>query len=350
VLDIENYLAFYENKRILVTGGAGAIGTRLVNKLATLGAMVIVLDNLSSSYKWNIPNFKNVLFVQGDVSNDIDLKRVFNEKPEIIFHLAAFFANQNSVDYPEKDLRTNGLGTLKLLEYSEIYGRISRFVYASSGCSIYPSDAPMPYKEELTNMYLSTPYQITKMLGELYCNYYCKIKGISVTKARFFNSFGPGEIPGQYRNVIPNFIYWAKLRKPLPITGSGKETRDFTYVDDIADGLLRIGYFKEAIGEEINLAAGREIRIKNLAHTINKLTKNKAGTVQLPRRKWDTKPRLLASNEKAKRLLGFKPKVGFEEGLKLTLKWFNDNWENIKKSADFNPGMSSAVKTNPKSG
>jgi len=340
------HLNFYKEKKVLVTGGAGAVGSNLVRKLLDLGAFVIVIDNLSSGYTWLLPqDSPNLLFVKGDITNDIDLKRVFNEEPEIIFHLAAFFANQNSVDYPEKDLMTNGFGTLKLLEYTRIYGKIERFVYASSGCSIYPSDAPMPYKEELPpSMYMSTPYQITKMLGELYCNYFWKMYDIPVTKARFFNSFGPGEVPGQYRNVIPNFIYWAMKGRPLPITGTGEETRDFTYVGDIVDGLLRMGYYKEAIGEAFNLAAGREVKIKYLAEKVNELTGNKVGIVFKPRRKWDTKPTLLASNEKAKKVLGFEPDPDFDKRLKETVEWFKENWENIEKCAQFGPGVSSAVR------
>lgn len=342
---MEDYLSYYKDKKVLITGGAGAIGSNLTHTLLDLGTFVTVIDNLSSGYKWNLPqNYPNLLFIEGDISNDIDLKRAFNEKPEVIFHLAAFFANQNSVDYPEKDLKTNGLGILKLLEYTEIYGKISRFVFAASGCSIYPSDAPMPWTENLVNTYLSTPYQITKMLGELYCNYYYKIKKIPVVKARFFNSFGPGEVPGQYRNVIPNFIYWAKLGKILPITGTGEETRDFTFVGDICDGLLRMGYFKEAIGEEMNLATGREIKIKDLANLINKHTGNHAGIKFLPRRNWDSKERMLASNEKAKKIIGFKPNLNFEVCLNLVIKWFDENWEKIKKFADFPPGTSSAVR------
>jgi len=341
---MEKYLEKYKDKKILVTGGAGAIGSRLVRKLLELDVFVIVLDNLSSGYSWNLPQSNNMLFVGGAITNDIDLKRVFNEKPEIIFHLAAFFANQNSVDYPEKDLKTNGLGTLKLMEYSVIYNKLERFVYASSGCSIYPSDAPMPYKEELTTMYLSSPYQVTKMLGELYGNYFYKQYGIPFTKARFFNSYGPGEVPGQYRNVIPNFIYWAIKGKSLPITGTGEETRDFTYVDDIVDGLLRLGYYEAAIGEAFNLAAGREIKIKYLADTINQLVGNNAGIKYLSRRKWDTKPRILASNIKAKEKLGFNPDPDFEKGLKVAIKWFKDNWDNIERVASFEPGVSSAVR------
>ncbi|MHA1221740.1 MAG: NAD-dependent epimerase/dehydratase family protein [Candidatus Heimdallarchaeaceae archaeon] len=341
---MEEYLEYYKDKRVLVTGGAGAIGSYLTKKLTSLGSFVIVIDDLSSGYLWNLPDVSNLLFVKGDITSDINIKRVFNEEPEIIFHLAAFFANQNSVDYPEKDLLINGFGTLKLLEYSKIYGKLERFVYASSGCSIYPSDAPMPFVEELTNLYMSTPYQITKMIGEVYCNYFWKVQNVPCSKARFFNSFGPGEVPGQYRNVIPNFIFWAKQGLALPITGTGEETRDFTFVGDIVDGLLRMGYFKEAIGEEMNLAAGREIKIKELAATVNRLVGNNSGIKFKPRRAWDTKLRMLASNEKAKKLIGFKTNQNFEECLKITIKWFDDNWEKIIDSADFPPGMSSAIR------
>lgn len=342
---MSDYLKYYKQKRVLITGGAGAVGSNLVKRLLELGAFVLVMDDLSSGYTWNLPDTeKNMIFFKGDVADDSDLKRAFNERPDIVFHLAAFFANQNSVDYPEKDLRTNGLGMLKLLEYSALYGKLDRFVYASSGCSIYPSDAPMPYKEELTSMHMSTPYQVTKMLGELYGNYFIKQYDLPFTKARFFNSYGPGEIPGQYRNVIPNFIFWAKQGKALPITGTGEETRDFTYVGDIVDGMLRMGFMQEALGEPFNLAAGREIQIKYLAETINSKTGNEGGVEFYERRKWDTKPRLLASNEKAKKVLGFEPDLDFEKGLDKAIEWFDREWSNITASADFGPGLSSAVR------
>ena len=114
-----NYPDIYKDQTILVTGGAGAIGSNLSRKLAEAGAAkVIILDDLSASYVWNIHNLPNVLFVEGSITNDIDLKRVFHEKPSYIFHLAAFFANQNSVDYPEKDLLVSKLGTIKMLEHA----------------------------------------------------------------------------------------------------------------------------------------------------------------------------------------------------------------------------------------
>jgi len=340
---MDDYLRFYEGRTVLVTGGAGAIGSNLSRALAELGAQVFVLDDLSSAERWNIPSLPGLLFVEGDILDEVKLKRVFVERPQIVFHLAAFFANQNSVDHPERDLMVNGMGTMRMLEYSVLTG-VERFVYASSGCSIYGSSAPLPLKEEFMSMHLSTPYQITKMLGELYCNFFYNHYSLKVVKPRFFNSYGPGEVPGQYRNVIPNFIYWAMKGLPLPITGSGEETRDFTYVGDIVDGLLRAGVIESAVGQEFNLASGRETRIIDLAHMVNEATGNTAGIRFAARRKWDTKSRLLASIDRARELIGYEPKTTFKEGLQRTIQWFRDNWDRIEAAARFGPGISSAVR------
>ena len=338
-------MKIYKDHTILITGGAGAIGSNLSRKLAESGAAkVIILDDLSASHKWNIPNLPNVLFVEGSITNDIYLKRVFHEKPTYIFHLAAFFANQNSVDFPEQDLLVSQLGTIKMLEHAVLFGGVKRFVYAGSGCAIYGAQAPLPLKEDFVSLHLSTPYQISKMGGELYCNFYWHHYGLPIVKTRFFNSYGPGEVPGQYRNVIPNFIFWAITGQPLPITGEEKMTRDFTYVMDIVDALMQAGWSEKAIGEEMNIASAREIEIVQLAETINQLTDNKAGLLYTDRRKWDTKSRLLASIDRAKDLLGYDPQTTFEEGLKKTIQWFRDNWEAINRDAEFPPGMSSAVK------
>jgi len=340
-----NHFEQYQDQTILITGGAGAIGSNLSRALAEVGAAnVIILDDLSASYAWNIPNLSNVLFVEGSITNDVDLKRVFREKPDYIFHLAAFFANQNSVDYPEKDLLVSQLGTIKILEHAILMGGIARFVYAGSGCAIYGAQAPLPLREEFISMHLSSPYQISKMAGELYCNFYWHHYSLPVVKTRFFNSFGPGEVPGQYRNVIPNFIYWAMQGKPLPITGDGKMTRDFTYVEDIVNALMRAGIREEAIGQEINIASATEIEIVEMANTVNDLIGNKAGLLYTDRRKWDTKSRLLASVDRARDILGYEPKTEFKTGLIKTIKWFEDNWESIQKDAEFQPGMSAAVK------
>ncbi len=343
-----DYLKYYHGKTVLVTGGAGAIGSNLTRALAEAGArLVIVLDDLSSAAVWNVPGLANVIFVAGSILDEVELKRVFFEGPELVFHLAALFANQNSIDHPETDLLVNGLGTLKLLQYSRLAG-VRRFLYASSGCSIYGSSAPLPLTEEFMSLHLSSPYQITKMLGELYCNFFQHHYDLPVVKARFFNSYGPGEVPGQYRNVIPNFIYWALKRQPLPITGTGEETRDFTYVGDIVEGLLRAGYFEAALGQEFNLASGQETRIIDLARMINDQVGNPGGILFAERRKWDTKSRLLASVTRAGQLIGYAPGTPLAAGLGHTVAWFRDNWNAIQAAARFGPGMSSAVR--PRSG
>ncbi len=341
----EDYKAFYQGKKVLVAGGAGAIGGNLVCELAAAGAdKVIVLDDLSSGMRQNLPSLPNILFVEGSVLNEEKLKRVFFEGTQLVFDLVALFANQNSIDHPESDLLISGLGTLKLLQYAHL-AQVERFIYASSGCSIYGSNNHLPLKEESFSLHLSSPYQITKMLGELYCNFFYSYYGLKTVRSRLFNVYGPGEVPGQYRNVIANFIHWAKLGKPLPITGSGEETRDFTYVDDIVDGLMRAGYFESAIGQAFNLASGHETQILNLANKINELTGNRAGVTFTERRKWDTKGRLLASIECAKSLIGYEPRISIEEGLKETVHWFEQHWRWIRLYARFEPGVSSAVRS-----
>jgi len=204
-------LDYYSGRSILVTGGAGAVGSNLIIALSLLvgsSGKVVILDNLSSikvKDPWNVTPLPNIMFVQGDVRSDIDLKRVFKENPSIVFHLAAFFANQNSIDYPEISAEVDVIGQIRLLEYSRLAG-VERFVYASSGCAIYGSYPELPLKEEFVSMHLTTPYQINKMTGEMYCNFYHHHYGLPIVNCRFFNSYGPGEVPGQYRNVIPNLI------------------------------------------------------------------------------------------------------------------------------------------------
>jgi nucleoside-diphosphate-sugar epimerase len=182
---------------------------------------------------------------------------------------------------------------------------------------------------------LHTPYQVTKLLGELYTNYFNNLYGLPIVNARFFNVFGPGEVPGKYRNVIPNFIYWAIQGQPLPITGDGTETRDWTYVDDIVSGLLTMGIDEQAIGEAINLGSGVDHRVIDMANLVNEIVGNKAGIKFVPRREWDVKTRLLSSIEKANRLLNYEPHQQFDEGIRQVYKWFGENWENIKRSAEF---------------
>jgi nucleoside-diphosphate-sugar epimerase len=326
--------AAYRGQTALVTGGAGCVGSNLCRALLEAGAEVVVVDDLSAAARWNLPTSDRLTFLEGSILDRELLGRAFAKKPSHVFHLAAFFANQNSVDHPESDLQVNGLGTLRVLERARAAG-VERVVYASSGCSVYGSQAPLPLREDFVSLNLDTPYQVTKLLGELYCNFFRNYYDLPVVRARLFNVYGPGEVPGRYRNVIPNFIYWARRGQPLPITGTGDETRDFTYVADIVSGLLRCGILPGAVGEAMNLASGVETKIMDLAKQVNTLTGNRAGLETRERRRWDTHSRRCASVEKARKLLGYQPRTDFGTGLRQTLEWFDKHKSEIDEAARF---------------
>ncbi len=332
---MNDYLSEYKGKAILITGGAGCIGSNLTTALIKAeAAKIIVLDDLSAAEKWNIPTAPNVVFIQGSVLDEEVLKRAFTQRFDFVFHLAAHFANQNSVDNPETDLMVNGLGILKVLEYSHLT-RVGKFIFASSGCSVYGSQAPLPLKEDFVSLHLDTPYQITKLLGELYCNFFYNYYGLPVVIARYFNVYGPGEIPGAYRNVIPNFIWWALHQKPLPITGTGEETRDFTFVEDIVRGTLLLGVITEAVGDAFNLASETETKVMDIANMVNEITGNHNGIEFVARRDWDKIIRRRASVEKAGKILGYEPKIEIKDGIKKTFDWIKSNQEKIEASAKF---------------
>ncbi len=332
---MKKYLEEYKGKNVLITGGAGCIGSNLTRALIKAEAgRIVVLDDLSAAEKWNVPVAPSVVFIQGSILDEEALKRAFSPKPDFVFHLAAHFANQNSVDHPETDLAVNGLGVLKVLEYSHLSG-VGRVVFASSGCSVYGSQAPLPLKEDFVSLHLDTPYQITKLLGELYCNFYHNYYGLPVAIVRYFNVYGPGEIPGAYRNVTPIMIWRALHKQPLRILGTGEETRDFTFVEDIVDGTLRAGVVPEAIGDAFNLASSTETRVIDLIKMINDIAGNTKEVEYAPRRDWDKIIRRRASIDKAKRVLGYRPKTRMREGVKRTYDWIVENRDRIERSARF---------------
>lgn len=342
-----DYKSQYKGKNILITGGAGCIGSNLTRALIKADVdKITILDNLSASRVWNIPESDKVRFIFGDIASVSTLNKVFagerqgntviseGSKYDIIFHLAAHFANQNSVDHPEADLDTNGLGTLMLLAHAVSNG-VSRFVYASSGCSVYGSEAPLPLVEDYVSLHLDTPYQIHKLLGELYCNYLFNYRKLPVAIARYFNVYGQGEIPGAYRNVIPNFMWRAIHNQPLIITGTGEETRDFTYVGDIVDGTMRLGVMPEAIGQAFNLASSKETKVIEIADIINGITNNKSGLEYGKVRSWDKITRRRASIDKAHKILGYTPKTDIEDGIKEVYNWIIENKDKIERDARF---------------
>lgn len=331
----DDYIKQYQGTTALITGGAGCIGSNLTRALMAAGAArVIAYDDLSAASRWNVPDLPNVLFIKGSILDDETMKRAYSMKPDYVFHLAAHFANQNSVDNPETDLLVNGQGTIKVLQYASLTG-VKRVVFASSGCSVYGSRAPLPLKEDFISLHLDTPYQITKLLGELYCNFFHNYHGLPVAIARYFNVYGPGEIPGAYRNVIPNFMWWAMHGQPLPVTGTGDETRDFSFVEDIVDGTMRLGIIPEAVGDAFNLASEKETTVKDIADMVNELTGNKAGIKLTARRDWDLITRRRASIEKARRVLGYAPKMDIRDGVPKVYQWIKDNRDRIERDARF---------------
>ncbi len=311
---------YFRNSHVVVTGGSGAIGSRLVRRLlAEPLERLVVIDNFSSGFQWLLPKDRRLIVVKADISSLSSL--ALEVENPVVFHLAALFANQNSVDHPFDDLRVNGEGTLGALLWSREH-QARRFVYASAGCSVAGHDIKGPIHEGLPpSLHHHTPYQITKLLGELYCNYLAE--ELSTVRCRFFNAFGPGEVPGPYRNVIPNFLWEALHGRPLEITGTGEETRDFIFVDDLVEGLVLAATVAGADGRAINLGTGQPTKIIDLARAVNTLCGNRSDIRITRRRSWDHSSHRCADISLAREVLGFNPGVDFDTGLERTAKWFD---------------------------
>jgi len=309
----------FKNSLILVTGGAGSIGCNLVRRLHQEEAKIIVVDDLSSGFEDNIAGIPDVRLVKASITNDNILADVFNQPINYIFHLAASFANQKSIEYPLDDLDTNIVGTLKLLQRSTKLKELRRFVHISSSCVYGHTDGVI---SEETPPAPDTPYAISKLASEHYARFFYDYYELPLVILRYFNSYGPGEHPGKYRNVIPNFFNQAIEGFPLPITGTGEETRTFTFVSDVVDGTIKAALEENAIGECFNISSDNETKIMDIAEKINALTGNKARVKFTDMRKWDLLLRRIASYDKATKILGYQPLVSLDEGLKLTYAWF----------------------------
>jgi UDP-glucose 4-epimerase len=315
------------NEECVVTGGAGAIGSQLVRRLLAEGAKrVQVIDNLSAGYPWLLPEDPRVELLNQDVAKLVEAGPGVDSP--LVFHLAAFFANQNSVDHPLDDLHTNGCGTLATLLWAEAnHARV--FVYASAGCSIAGHGFDEPIREDMpVSLYLDTPYQITKALGEFYCNYFQA--RLPTVRCRFFNSYGPGEIPGPYRNVIPNFIWGALHNEPLRITGTGDETRDWIYVEDLVDGLVRAARTPAAAGLALNFGTGVQTRINDLARMVIEACGSRSEIQHTARRPWDKSTHRQADIRLAHDTLDFRPAVPVRKGIEQTVEWYQENLQQIE--------------------
>jgi nucleoside-diphosphate-sugar epimerase len=304
----------------VITGGAGSIGINFIELLLKNNPeKIVVIDNESSGNRKFLPANSRIDFRAVSICDKEALKTLLEEtNPHYIFHLAAHFANQNSVDHPYADIETNIVGTLNLLEFSRSNPNLQKFVYASSSC-VYGDSEEM--KEEDYIYPYETPYAIDKYAAEMYTKYFAHLHGLPTVSVRIFNTYGPYELPGKYRNVIPNFIDRAFRNEPIIITGTGEETRDFTYAEDTARLLLLAAQSPVADGDFFNGGCGREITIKMLAEMIIRLCESKSEIIYRPRRTWDLVTKRVSDISKSRSVLGYNPEVEFEAGLAKTIQW-----------------------------
>jgi len=310
----------FSDTSILVTGGNGAVGCNLVKKLVEFNANITVIDDYSQSRITNLRNLKHVKIIKGNITNERTLTKVFSKKFDYVFHLAARFANEMSLYNPLEDLKVNIEGTLKVLLHASKQKNLKRFVYTSSS-SIYGSQNKKMLNEKLTPK-PSTPYAASKFCGEQYCNAISELYGLDYSILRLSNSFGPFDPPGKFRNVIPNFIKSSIKNKNLIITGSGKETRDFTYVDDTINGILLAAKSKQGKNQIFNLGTGKETSVKTIAKIILELTNSKSKIVYKPLRHFDHIKRRKMDISKAKKILNYTPNTNIKRDLEKTINWF----------------------------
>lgn len=310
-----------KNSIVLVTGGAGAIGVNLLNKLLLEKvAKIIVLDNLSSGKIGFLPKNEKIEFFSIDIFRSDELKSIFDKHQfHYVFHLAAHFANQNSVEHPFLDIQTNVIGTMNLLEFCREQKQLKKFVYSSSSC-VYGDSEFMSEKDHIYPY--ETPYAINKYTAEMYTKYYAHLFNIPTISVRIFNTYGPYEVAGKYRNVIPNFIENALLGKDLIITGTGNETRDFTYSEDTISLIIKAAISNEISGDYFNAGTKCETKIIDLAKMIIELCGNKSKIVFVPRRDWDLVMKRVSNTEKSKSILQYEPKISLKEGLHKYIQWY----------------------------
>ena len=303
-----------EKFKFLIIGGAGAIGSYLSGELAKLNHDVTVLDNLSSGHLELLDN-KKIKFVHHDITRPIELEDDF----EIIIHAAAFFANQNSVDNPIDDLMTNGIGMLNTLEFAKRCKHLRKFIYLSSSC-VYGNNYN---QSELTSIgLLDTPYAITKYLGEKYCEYYNHQFNIPISILRLFNAFGPGEYPGKYRNVIPNFIRDIIIHNKIQITGSGQETRDFTSYRDILQAIV-LNTTHLSNFEIFNVGTGKDTSINSIASILKNLSSKEFEIEYIPRRDWDSVSKRVANIDKITEILKYSPTTDLNKDIQDTFEFIS---------------------------
>ncbi|MBI4638251.1 MAG: SDR family oxidoreductase [Candidatus Rokubacteria bacterium] len=308
--------------RFLVTGGAGFIGSHVTERLLVLGARVRVLDNFSAGTRGNLPfapRFRDLLeIVEGDV-RDLDLLERVADGVSVIFHQAAMRSVPRSVKDPLGAHANNATGTLNVLEAAR-RARVRRVVFASSS-SVYGDGAELPKREDQPAAPIS-PYAASKVAGEQYAAVWSRLYGVETVGLRYFNVFGPRQDPkSEYAAVIPRFILWALAGEPLEIHGDGTQSRDFTYIDNVVEANVMAAEAADAAGEVFNVGCGERVSLLEIIARLERLLGRELRRRHTPPRQGDV-AHTLADLSKAKRLLGYAPLVGFDEGLRRTAEYF----------------------------
>lgn len=300
--------------RSLVTGGAGFIGSNLVEFLLEKNHTVIVLDNFSSGRKLNIKGFnqQKLKIVKVDISNFKKIEKYF-KKIDFVFHLAGLADIVPSIEQPDKYFKSNVVGTFNVLQASKL-ANIKKFVYAASAsCYGFPEKIPTDENEKIKPMY---PYALTKWQGEELVQHFNKVFSLPTISLRFFNIYGPkSRTNGTYGAVFGVFLAQKIAKKPLTIVGNGNQTRDFLHVKDLIEAILKAAYSKKS-GEIYNVAGGKEIKVNTIAKLIG------GKKINIPKRPGEP-DRTLANISKIKKDLNWKPKISIEEGVSDLLKNIN---------------------------
>jgi UDP-N-acetylglucosamine/UDP-N-acetylgalactosamine 4-epimerase len=310
--------------RFLVTGGAGFIGSHLVEYLLTHGAgEVRVLDNLSTGFSENVKLFsanKNFNFIEGSITDAAKCREACSGI-DFVLHHAALGSVPRSVDDPVSTHNVNATGFLQMLVAARD-AKVKKFIYASSS-SVYGDNPDMPKTEERTGHALS-PYAVTKVLNEQYTKVFHEVYGMTTVGLRYFNIFGPRQNPkGEYAAAIPLFIDGLLNEKPVYINGDGGQSRDFTFVANAVQANVRAMFADEkaVAGKVFNIAAGKSISINQVYAILREKLSSSQAAVYRDSRKGEIRDSL-ADISKAKAAFGYAPEISAEEGLKLTLDWF----------------------------
>jgi UDP-glucose 4-epimerase len=302
----------------LVTGGAGFIGSHLVERLLAEGRHVRVLDDLSSGRREFLPAHPRLELLVGDVRDPAMLTRAM-AGAEVVFHQGALRSVPKSVEDPWAYHDVNATGTMRLLLAARA-AKVGRVVVASSS-SVYGDQPVLPLEETLRPQPIS-PYGASKLIGEHYCENFSRHYGLETVSLRYFNVYGPRQDPNsEYAAVVARFIIAALAGRPLEIHGDGLQTRDFTYVGNVVDANLAAARAPRAAGEAYNIACGSRLSVVDIATKLEAILGRPLARHHTPARAGDVRD-TLADISRARQGMGYVPRVEFDEGLRLTVEAF----------------------------